>query len=112
MDDLFLPIAFPLCLVRCPSLKAGLFPFLTDQFGWLLGFGVREDAMHYVRANPGAMLRWITKREAVVLLADMHILGTPGVRLNAGPDPSSGEFLLLSEFAEMLGAELPEMKMA
>jgi hypothetical protein len=107
MEDVILPITFPLCLVRRAGTPEAAGPFLCDQFGWLLAFLIREDAMAYIRATPGATLRWITQREAVMLLADLHERGTPGVRLNPGVNPNSGRFLLLNEFARAVGAELP-----
>ena len=95
-------LSFPLWVVRTPAVADGQLPFLCDNFGWLLAFQIREDAMDRLRQHPGTVLRWLSRREALFLLADMHSYHTPGVCLNPGQALNSGVFLLPNEFATVV----------
>jgi hypothetical protein len=99
-------LKFPLWVIRATGVSSGLVYF-SDSFGWLIAFTSRDRAKEYMQHYPGGVLRWLNRREARLLLADMHGLTMPGVCLDPRPEANEGEFLLLEEFASAVEAGPP-----
>jgi hypothetical protein len=60
--------------------------YLADEAGWVLAFTTPGKALAFVRERAGWQSHGIAPDQMLLLIADLHELNTPGVRLNPAPN--------------------------
>src|SRR5215216_6725140 len=70
-------------LGQCPIwVLKHLNDYLADEAGWVLAFTTPGKAMAFVERSPSWRCRVIPPDQMLLLIADLHELGSLGLRLN------------------------------
>ena len=72
---------------RCPIwvLKRSS-DYLADDAGWVLAFSTPGKALSFLQERAGWQSHGIAPDQMLLLIADLHELNSPGLRLNPAPN--------------------------